>query len=1195
MRIAPPLAALALLAAPLAAPLPAQSLTLRDGRVRIEKFHAAAVVEEGVARVVVEETFRNTTDRVQEGVFRFELPEDAVIGAFSMWMAGREQQGKVLEAKEARATYDAIVRKQKDPGLLEQVGWRDFRVNVFPIPARDTVRIKLCYAHVVRDDLGLETLEIPLPHDAGAVGDLQLHATWQAQRGLAGLDSPSHPDAKLSVAGGYGEGCGEAHFGSDGVVPVRRFELRALPRRDGFDLALLAHRPVGAKEGFFLARVVPRLAAPPRIGRDLVFVVDRSGSMAGSKLEQARAALLAGLDTLKPGDRFDVVSFSSDVTSLARTLGQRGLLDVDSSRLHAARQAAAELDATGGTNIQEALLTALKGFEPAPERLAAIVFLTDGDPTVGETQAERILAAWRAACGSTRLFAFGVGSGVKEFLLSKLASEGRGAARYVEEGDDLEVPLAALYERLRTPLLLEPTFEIEGEGITVLDREPRRLPDLCQQRALVIAGRYRGSGAARLHLRGMGEQGRVDLVVPIELPAATPDRPHVAQLWAKTRVERLLDDVRIGGSNTELVDEVKRLGLDHSLVTPYTSFLVVEPQALAAAGDATRRTVDDGTTHDRLPADSVPSSAGGPASPGTPDPVTSGAGGFLTGRAKASPGGGNYTGPSGTAPTTGGMRPATGGMGARRGGGEGFEGWQFWWEHRKEALLAATRPQVRAPLPAELQRELLPALLDALQSDEAEVADAAALALARACVPERAYVGDRVVPALLQALHHSSAKVRRTATVALGVTGRAEAIEPLRALLVDRANGDALQRAFAATALGLLHADAAREELLSVASSDSPIDVAACAVLALGQMSRDHEAVSEFLLARFDDRSLNIYVRAQVPAALVRLAEQSPMSAALVRRHLAALVERFTHDRTDQDLRRSLAVALGRLATLTDEAVFTALTEAVVRSNDDQTRHFALYALAELGARDADVAAHEAEHDVLEAFLLRELTQPKKITHQPHAALALGLYLQNRALPADTRERIGRKLQEMLTTQSNPSYRGAMALALGWSDCQAALPALLKLFEQTNDAGLKGYLAQALALLHADRAAPLLCSKLDAAGVEPRTRLQYARALATLRDHDAVAPLLVLLQRGATLIESTAAAQALGQLRDRTALAPLLALAADPQQSPLARGLAVTALGLLADPDPQPWNAALGRDVNYRAKVAALAELLDLP
>ncbi len=1198
MRAGPLVATLALLVVALGALAPraaAQNLTLREGAVRIEQFQAVAVVEEGIARIEVEELFRNATDRVQEGVFRFQLPEDAVIGAFSMWMAGREQQGKVMEAQQARATYDAIVRAQKDPGLLEQVGWRDFKVNVFPIPAHDTVRVKLVYSHVVRDDLGLETLEIPLPRDAGPVGDLKVHATWQAKRGLAGLDCPSHRDARLALA----EGCGEACYGGDGVTPDRSFVLRALPRRDGFDVALLAERPEGARDGWFLARIVPRLAAPPRIGRDLVFVVDRSGSMAGIKLEQARAALLAGLDTLKPGDRFDVVSFSTDATSLARKLGRQRLLDVNRDHLTAARRAAAELDATGGTNIQDALLAALKGIEPTPDRLAAVIFLTDGDPTVGELQPERILAAWRAACGSTRLFAFGVGNGVKEFLLSKLASEGRGAARYVEEGADLEVPLAALYERLKTPLLLEPSFQIEGDGITILDREPRRLPDLCQHRACVIAGRYQGSGPARLHLRGQGEEGPLDLVIPIELPAATPARPHVSQLWAKARVERLLDDLRIGGSNAELVDEVKRLGLEHQLVTPYTSFLVVEPKLPLAAADAapSRRSADDGTTHDRLPSDTVPSAS--PNAGGSPAPVSSSAGGFLTGRVKSQDAAnGAAGGPSAAGPAAGGsagMRLTTGGIGARRGSAEGYERWEFWWEHRREALLAAARPQARTPLPAEMQSELLPVLLDALKCGDAEVADAAALALARASAPDRADVGDRVVPALVEALHHSSAQVRRTATVALGITGRAEAIGPLRVLLADRANGDALQRAFAATALGMLHADAAREELLAVTWCDSLIDVAACAVLALGELTTDHEALIEPLLARFDDRSLNTYVRAQVPAALVRLAEQAPESAALVRSHVPALLERFTDDRTDQDSRRSLAMALGRLATLTDEAVVTALTDAVVRANDDQTRHFALYALAELGARDVDAATHAAEHAALEAFLLRELTQPKRITHQPHAALGLGLYLQNRTLPAATRERVGRELLKMLVGTANPSYQGAMALALGWIDFQPALPVLLKLFDETKDGGLKGYVAQALALLRADAAVAPIRAKLQVKGVEARTRLQYARALGELRDREAVVPLLDLLQHGETLAESTAAAQALGELRDRAAFAPLLAFAAESQPSSLIRSLALTALGLLADPDPQPWNAALGRDVNYRAKVAAIAELLDLP
>jgi len=1172
------------LVVPLTAPAAAQGLELRNGaRVRIEQFHATAAVEEGVARVEVEELFRNDGARVEEGVFRFSLPDDAVIGAFSMWMEGREQKGVVQEAKQARATYDAIVRKQKDPGLLEQVGWRDFRVNVFPIPARDTVRVKLVYSHVVRDDLGLETLELPLPHDAGAIGDLRLHATWQAQRGLAGLDCPSHADAKLSVV----EGRGEARFDSDGAPAARRFVVRALPRRGGFDVALLAHRPEGAKEGWFLARVVPRLEAPPRIGRDLIFVVDRSGSMNGEKIEQARAALRAGLASLKPGDRFDVVTFASDVTSLSEATGHAGLLDVTSPALAAARRVADDLSATGGTNIEAALGAALRVAAPAPDRLGAVIFLTDGDPTVGATQPEQLLAQWRAGCGSTRLFAFGVGRGVKEFLLTKLATEGRGAARYVEEGDDLEVPLAALYERLQMPLLLEPSFEIEGDSLVVRDREPRRLPDLCQRRALVVAGRYEGGGPARLHLRGQGESGPVDLVIPVELPAVTPERPHVAQLWAKARVERLLDDVRIGGANAELVDEVRTLGLTHQLVTPYTSFLVVEPtkpgpttpQRRVADGNA-----DDGTIHDRVP--------------DAPD-ATRAQNVGARGPSDTTPPGVPFNPGVGAGPTTGGvpgggMRPTSGGMGGRRGGGEGFERWEFWWEHRKEALLADARPDAHAPLGVELQRELVPALLDALRGGDAEVADAAALALAHAVPADRRYGSDHVVPALIEALRHGDEKVRRSAALALGVHGGTEAIDPLRALLRSANGSDRLQRAFAAFALGLLHADAAIDELFAAATS-ADVDVAALSLLALGEMTTFHDQLAPKLLALLDDRSLNTYVRAQAPLALARLHQQRPEGSPFVRALLGDLVSRFGDDRLDGDSRRSLAIALGRIATMGDVEAVAALQHAVAKGNDDQTRHFALMALAEIGARDRGAEDRRDAHAALQKWLTVELRQPKRVTHLPFAALALGVYLQNPALPADAREQGGRALLDALREVANPSYQGAAAIALGLLDWQPAAPALLRLLDRTNDAPLQGHVALALGLLRSKEAFAPLHDRLLEPQVEPRARLQFARALGLAGDRSATEPLLELLRTAPTLVEANAAAQALAALRDPAAIPPLLARLADATRPSLERSLAATALGLIADRDPLPWSARLARDVNYRAKTAAIAELLDLP
>jgi Ca-activated chloride channel family protein len=459
--------------------------------------------------------------------------------------------------------------------------------------------------------------------------------------------------------------------------------VRAIPRRDGFDVALLADRPSDAADGWFIARIVPKLAAPPAIPRDVAFVIDRSGSMQGRKIEQARAALLAGLDTLKPGDRFDVISFSSDVTSL----GEGRWLDATAENLKRARRAADDIAATGGTNIADALKAATRprGGDGAG-RLAAVVFLTDGDPTVGETAPERILAAWRQQSAGTRLFAFGVGNDVKDFLLTKLAVEGRGDARYVREDENLEVALGALFERLRTPLLIDPwsTSKRRRRG-RALDREPRRLPDLFQGRALLVCGRFRGAGKAVLHLSGNSGGESISVDVPVEFPKSTPRRDFVAQIWAKTRVERLLDDLRVSGGNAEIKNEVLSLGLAHQLVTPYTSFLVVEDNVKLADGGAVPhdgRVADEGTDPGRMPG--VPGIGGG----GDTTPP-----GNLAARARRL----SAPRPGTSGPATGGPgAPATGGWRRRSRRRRRFTGataakaraLEFWWEHNKDPFLA---------------------------------------------------------------------------------------------------------------------------------------------------------------------------------------------------------------------------------------------------------------------------------------------------------------------------------------------------------------------------------------------------------------------------------------------------------------------------------------------------------------------------
>ncbi len=1211
----------------LAATARAQRLEVAAGTpVKIELLHVEATIEEGVAKVEVDETFRNGSCTAQEGVYRFQLPEEAVIGSFSMWMDGKEKHGCVMEAAKARAVYDTIVRKQKDPGLLEQIGWREFRVNVFPIPARDTVRVKLTYSHVVRDDLGLQTLEVPLPQGCGTIGDLAIHVIVRAAHGLTGIDCPSHGDAKLR----FDDAGAEATWSGDGVAPAGPFVLRSILRRTGFDITLLAQHDAASAGGWFVARVVPCLAAPPQIARDLVFVIDRSGSMEGRKMEQARAALLAGLATLKPCDRFEVISFANDVT----TIGDGPLLAATPSNLERARRAAREISASGGTNIHEALVAARRTTTAAParDRFSAVVFLTDGQPTVGETDPDHILNAWRKQCGATRLFAFGVGNDVKDFLLTKLAVEGRGDARYVREEANLEVPLAALFERVRTPLLLDPVLDVEGDGITVTDREPRRLPDLFQGRALVVSGRFTGAGKVVMHLRGRSGGDDVVVDVPVEFPRATPERRHVAQIWAKARVERLLDDLRALGPNGEMQDEIRTLGLAHQLVTPYTSFLVVEGETRLAdsrndpANGGGAQEAEEGTALNAVP----PSLGGGgditpPASPVGP---TSSGSGYLRGRSP-----GPVTGAVPTDPTGGnggGVRPTSGGgVGGRKGGGEGFERWEFWWEHNKEPFLDLKTPVVKGsvrdaagggprrivttidtlgpnrPSRNEVKEQIVPALVAALGDPNPDVVDSAALAIGRMLHAEE---GSSVLAELTATLSHTEKTAREAAALSMGVLGSVDAVETLLHLMKDDPEGrtlthpadgvEDLVRAFAAASLGLIGSPAAIDALMEVVSDPglaTQRDVQALAILALGMMKARHEEIVPFLVGVMVDRSYDTYVRAQAPIALGRLNRQTEAGSPAAREVLeSTILPLFQDDQVDNTLRRSLAICIGMLGRVDDSPAIEALLNAVAKCSDNQTRHFSIMALAEIGSRDALPAQHAAVHTQLREFFLHELTQPKKIAHQPFGALGLAIYSRNRALPPEATTEAATKLLEEFISTSNPSYQGAMAIGLGLLDYQPAAEELWKKFADTNEQWLKGHIAIALGLMRVTSKAEALRGLIHRKGLDSKLRLQLARSLGLMGDRQAVPTLIDFMQSAETLIESTSAVQAIGLIGDRSAIAPLLGILADQSKQPLQRGLAAAALGLIAEKTSLPWNATFSVDANYRAKVPALAELLDL-
>jgi Ca-activated chloride channel family protein len=962
-------------------PCLAQGLEVKAGSpVSIERLAVDADVVEGVALVEVDETFRNAAPSANEGVWKFRLPADSVVSSFSMWMDGKEKTGRVLEAKQARQVYDSIVRKRRDPGLLEQTGWRDFQVSVFPIPAHGTVRVRLRYAYVLPDDLGLETMEIPLPVGCGAVGDLRVHAKLSAARGLATVDSPTHKDARISVA----DGRAEATWSGDGAVPTGPFVVRAVPKRDGFDVAVVAHRPAGAEEGWFVARVVPRLAAPPTIARDVVFVVDRSGSMEGVKMTQAQAALLRGLDTLKAGDRFDVVSFSGDVTALK----DGALLPVTDENLDAARRAARDLSASGGTNIAGALDAALALRSADASRLFVVVFLTDGDPTVGETRPEEILAAWRRkSAGAARLFAFGVGAEVKDFLLTKLATEGRGTATYVRLDEELEIKLSSLVDSIRTPLLVDPEVTVEGGGVEVLDREPRRAADVFQGRALVVTGRYRGAGKATLRLRGTSGATAVDVAVPVDF-AATSDRPYVAQIWAKARIERLLDDLRASGGGKEIRAEIVRLGLRHQIVTPYTSFLVVEDGVRIPDPGETARVPDGGGDGPTAPTAGGPD-AGGPSSGGGGGGAPSTGGG---GRGPST-GGGSFgsRGPAGQVPPDArepnDPPPAPEGSGPSTPGGEasgaatntssafkklqrppGFEDWTWWWRRSWMDVALPASPHVAAT------PETLAALHKFLRDSNENFRVRSRAVLALAAMGDESIVPDleHIVSATTGRDHR---EVIERSALALGFF--AAKSSDVRTFLLDtlrdRANTGSFARPFAAVALGLRRAGGAVDAatvraLFDVLDAEHDGDVRAACLLAIGSLG-DADCAPRLiaLLPTRDECEASFVVD-----ALGRIGRPGTADAG----HADDVVDALANClglRTPRDLNaaRSATTALARIApnaaAKTQRRIVDVIATAIDDLPDATTRGWGLIALGRIAAdASIDADARASAVDALE-------------------------------------------------------------------------------------------------------------------------------------------------------------------------------------------------------------------------------------
>ena len=539
-------------------------------RLAIRYHHVDVNIDNQIATTHVDQVFVNESPWRMEGTYLFPLPDDVSITEFAMYVEGERLPAELLDAETARQIYEDIVRSQRDPALLEYVGRNLFRARIFPIEPHSEKRVELTYSEFLQADAGLVQYRYPLNTEKFSTKPLQ--SVWvdvdlQSVQPLKNIYSPSH---KVAVER-QGERSAQIRYDDEDVLPDTDFLLYYTFTNQDFGLNLLTHR-VGDEPGFYAMLLAPQVEPPEGevIRKNLVFVLDTSGSMRqDSKIEQAKEALRFVLQGLRPEDSFNLVDFSSEARQFRPEPSP-----ASSDNVEAALQYVDQIEAVGGTNIDEALVAALK---QESELVNMLIFLTDGMPTVGETSVDGILKSVQAHNqAQMRLFVFGVGYDVNTHLLDQLASETRGISDYVLPHEDIEVKVSSFYTKISEPVLSG--LDVNWGTLQVQDLYPKVLPDLFAGAQIVQFGRYTQAGNGAVLLSGQINSVQQEYAYDATFPQQETAHEFIPRLWATRKIGYLLDQIRLNGESQELVDEVVRLSKRYGVITPYTSFLITEDE-----------------------------------------------------------------------------------------------------------------------------------------------------------------------------------------------------------------------------------------------------------------------------------------------------------------------------------------------------------------------------------------------------------------------------------------------------------------------------------------------------------------------------------------------------------------------------------------------------------------------------------------
>lgn len=530
-------------------------------------------IEDQASITTVEQAFRNHTNRNLEATFLFPIPRGASVDRFTMWVDGKETSGELLDAKNARQVYTDIVRRTQDPGLLEYLGNDLMRLRIFPIPPHKDQKVKISFKAIAHKDRGVVEYIYPLKTDGKNTRTLEEFSVRISLKSQTPIQNPYSPTHAITVTR-KSDREAVIEFAREQAMLDKDFQLFYGTGAGDIGLTPLLYRPIASEDGYAMLLVSPQVeAAKVRMPRDLVLVLDTSSSMSEEKMRQAKKALKFCLGQLNEKDRFAIVKFSTSVSRF-----RDSLVSANKDYIERATKWVDDLRTSGGTAIWPALDEALQMRPNDPARPFTVVFFTDGQATVDETNPDRIVKNVVAKnSGNTRIFTLGVGDDVNASMLDQLADATRAVSTYVRPAEDIETKVASLYGKISNPVMTDLRLAT-GDTVNLHEMYPPKLPDLFQGTQLVVIARYSGSGHTALRLTGMVGGERKEFVYDMNFPSRTESdagRDFVEPLWARRKVGFLLDQIRANGEQKELIDEVTALAKRYGIVTPYTSFLVV--------------------------------------------------------------------------------------------------------------------------------------------------------------------------------------------------------------------------------------------------------------------------------------------------------------------------------------------------------------------------------------------------------------------------------------------------------------------------------------------------------------------------------------------------------------------------------------------------------------------------------------------